>query len=95
MSTYKILFKTCDAIALAYERQFMDLNMYDDSYELFLSSLDKPNARILELGCGPGVISRFMMQRFPVFELIDAISLIYRKNEGVEEEHRVVIARKI
>ena len=65
MDTYKITFKTWDAIALAYERQFMDLNLYNDSYELFLSTLDKPNARILELGCGPGMIARFMMQRFP------------------------------
>lgn len=65
MNTYKITFKTWDAIVLAYERQFMDLNLYDDSYELFLSSLDKPNARILELGCGPGMITRFMIQRFP------------------------------
>lgn len=65
MNTYKITFKTWDAIVLAYERQFMDFNLYDDSYELFLSSLDKPNARILELGCGPGMITRFMIQRFP------------------------------
>lgn len=65
MDTYKITFKTWDAIASAYERQFMDLSLYNDSYKLFLSSLDKPNARILELGCGPGMITRFMMQRFP------------------------------
>ena len=65
MNTYKITFKTWDAIVLDYERQFMDLSLYNDSYDLFLKVIDNPKASILELGCGPGMITRYMMQRFP------------------------------
>lgn len=43
----------------------MDLNLYDSTYDLFCSELNNPRASILEIGCGPGNITRQLLLRMP------------------------------
>lgn len=57
-----------DKQAKAYQRIFMDLHLYDETYEAFCE-LVKPNARVLELGCGPGNITRYVLNKRPDLQL--------------------------
>jgi 2-polyprenyl-3-methyl-5-hydroxy-6-metoxy-1,4-benzoquinol methylase len=51
--------------ASQYEEKFMSLELYDPAYEFFLKALGKKSARVLDIGCGPGNISRYLLNRNP------------------------------
>lgn len=52
-----------------YEERFMDLTLYDGSYDAFCELLPERPV-LLELGCGPGNISRYMLLKFPMADLL-------------------------
>lgn len=62
---YSHTIRTWNKLALVYEERFMDLNLYDSTYDLFCSELNNPRASILEIGCGPGNITRQLLLRMP------------------------------
>lgn len=70
MDKYQETFKTWDKIAFLYQEKFMNLDIYDKSYEIICNSLDKSNPKILEIGCGPGNISRYFLSKRPDFEIL-------------------------
>jgi 2-polyprenyl-3-methyl-5-hydroxy-6-metoxy-1,4-benzoquinol methylase len=39
----------------------MDLDLYNDTYDRFLDLIIKINATILEIGCGPGNITKYLL----------------------------------
>jgi predicted TPR repeat methyltransferase len=69
MDSYNITFKTWNAVAQAYQDKFMDLDLYNDSYDRFCRLVKKSPARILEIGCGPGNIARYLLSQRPDFIL--------------------------
>jgi 2-polyprenyl-3-methyl-5-hydroxy-6-metoxy-1,4-benzoquinol methylase len=52
----------------------MYLDLYDDTYDKFCNLIIKQNARIFEIGCGPGNITKYLLSKRPGFyiEAIDA-----------------------
>ena len=62
---YKETIQTWNNIAQRYEDKFMDLLIYDDSYDSFINLISNSNASILEIGCGPGNISKYILKRLP------------------------------
>lgn len=48
--------------ASEYQEKFMDVGLYYDGLDEFIKRL-KPNAEILELGCGPGNITQYLLQQ--------------------------------
>lgn len=69
MDNYNITFQTWDKLASAYQDKFMDLDLYNDTYDLFCE-LVKPNgASVLEIGCGPGNITRYILAKRPDFNI--------------------------
>jgi cyclopropane fatty-acyl-phospholipid synthase-like methyltransferase len=48
-----------NGLAEKYRDTFMDLDLYNDSYDRFLEKLPL-NAKVLEIGCGPGNITRYL-----------------------------------
>ena len=74
MDRYKTTIKTWNKVALMYQEKFMDLDLYDDSYDLFCELIAKKNANILEIGCGPGNITRYLLSKRPDFK-IEAIDV--------------------
>ncbi|GAB3835300.1 class I SAM-dependent methyltransferase [Hymenobacter jeollabukensis] len=58
-----------DQLAQAYQDKFMDLDLYDDSYDR-LAQLLPPSARVLELGCGPGNVTRALLRRRPDLHIL-------------------------
>ncbi len=65
MDKYQITFETWNKIAQLYQDKFMDLDLYDDTYDSFCQQLRKPAPSILEIGCGPGNITRYLLSKVP------------------------------
>lgn len=64
----QLTFDTWNRIAALYERRFMDLDIYNRTYDLFCDLLPS-KASVLELACGPGNITRYLLQQRPDLEV--------------------------
>ena len=53
----------------AYQDKFMDLDLYDDTYNALIRLIEKRNPSIFEIGCGPGNITRYLLKRRPDFQI--------------------------
>lgn len=69
MNSDKETFDTWNKIADLYEEKFMDLDLYNESYDFICSAIDKKNAKLLEIGCGPGNIARYLLSKRPDFDI--------------------------
>jgi predicted TPR repeat methyltransferase len=74
MDRYKITFNSWDKVASVYQDYFMDLELYNDTFDIFCQLLEKPNARIFEIACGPGNITKYLLSKRPDFK-IEAIDI--------------------
>ena len=52
-------------VANLYEDKFMDLNLYNETYDFLCNSLVKKKANIFEIGCGPGNITKYLLHKRP------------------------------
>ncbi|HTN44749.1 MAG TPA: class I SAM-dependent methyltransferase [Flavipsychrobacter sp.] len=69
MDKYQRTLETWDKVAQHYQEKFMDLDLYDDTYDQFCQQVEKKNPHILEIGCGPGNITRQLLARRPDFKI--------------------------
>lgn len=69
MDRDKETFETWNKIALLYQEKFMDLDLYNVTYDFICNSILKVNAKILEIGCGPGNITKYLLSRRPDFDI--------------------------
>lgn len=74
MNNYKETFETWNKVAKLYQDKFMDLDLYNTSYDIFCEQIIKKNPRILEIGCGPGNITNYLLKKRPDF-MIEAIDI--------------------
>lgn len=70
MDKTKIAVDVFDKNASLYQTKFMDVSMYDDSFDLFCSYIPKKEAEILELACGPGNITKYLLDKRPDFKIL-------------------------
>jgi len=68
-SRYQETFKTWNKIAKSYEDKFMNLDLYNETYSIFCESINKANASLLEIGCGPGNITKQLLTKRPDFRI--------------------------
>jgi 2-polyprenyl-3-methyl-5-hydroxy-6-metoxy-1,4-benzoquinol methylase len=61
---------TWNKLANLYQERFMDLNIYNESYDLFIEKLLTKNSNILEIGCGPGNISKYLLSKNPNLNIL-------------------------
>ncbi len=82
--------KTWDTIAQRYEDTFMKLELYNDTYKSFCDLLLRPDASVIEIGCGPGNITRHILGLNPKIKVLatdiskNMIDLAKRNNPEVE-----------
>ncbi|MEP7080320.1 MAG: class I SAM-dependent methyltransferase [Ginsengibacter sp.] len=69
MDRYKQTFDTWNKIASLYQDKFMNLDLYNNTYDLICSSVNIVNAKILEIGCGPGNITKYLLSKRPDFNI--------------------------
>lgn len=74
MDRYQSTFNMYNKVAQLYQDKFMDLNLYNDTYDLFCQYIKKQNAPIFEIACGPGNITRYILTKRPDF-IIEAIDM--------------------
>jgi len=74
MDTYKQTIKAWNLVAERYRDKFMDMEMYNKSYDFFCSLIPQKEAKIFEIGCGPGNITRYLSAKRPDYQIeaIDA-----------------------
>ncbi len=58
-------FNTWNKVAKIYEDKFMKMDLYNETYDFFCQSIKKENANILEIGCGPGNITKYLLNKRP------------------------------
>ncbi len=61
---------TWNKLAGIYEEKFMDLDLYDETYEFVCNNIPVENAKLLEIGCGPGNITRYLLSKRPDFDIL-------------------------
>ncbi len=99
MENFDISVQRFDEFASEYAQRFMDLNSYSDSIDRFCDYIPGQQPLLLELGCGPGNVTRLLKSRFPESQ-ITAIDLapkmieIARKQMS-EVDFRVMDVRNI
>lgn len=71
MDRYRETFDTWNNINIAsiYQDKFMDLNLYNNTYDYISTSIDKPKAKLLEIGCGPENITKHLLSKRPDFDI--------------------------
>lgn len=69
MDKYAITHKTYNTTAQQFQDKFMNLSLYHNSYDA-LCSLLPTHANILDVGCGPGNITRYFLQKLPSAQIL-------------------------
>lgn len=70
MDKTKIAVDVFDKLANFYQAKFMDVSLYHDTFDVFCNNMKKQNADILELACGPGNITQYLLSKRPDFKLL-------------------------
>ena len=88
-----------DEFADEFAQRFMNVDAYRDSIEQFCDLIQPDRPRILELGCGPGNVTRVLKTRFPesritAIDLAPAMIEIARKDLP-EVDFRMMDVREI
>jgi cyclopropane fatty-acyl-phospholipid synthase-like methyltransferase len=61
---------TWNNIAGLYNDKFMDLTLYDATYDYVCDVVALSGAKILDVGCGPGNITKYLLAKRPDFEIL-------------------------
>jgi 2-polyprenyl-3-methyl-5-hydroxy-6-metoxy-1,4-benzoquinol methylase len=56
--------------AAMYQDKYMDVSLYHDVLDLFCNSLPKENAEVLEIACGPGNITQYLLSKRPGLHIL-------------------------
>lgn len=70
MDRYKETFETWNKVASCYQEKFMDLNIYNETYDLICTGIENKHAKILDVGCGPGNITQYLLSNRPDFDVL-------------------------
>lgn len=63
MDKYQETFETWNKIANLYEDKFMNLSLYNDTYDFFYNTLTQEQINVFEIGCGPGNITKYLLSK--------------------------------
>ena len=61
---------TYNNLAKNYQERFMEMQLYNDTYDKFCSLIEKKEASILEIACGPGNVTKYLLSKRPDFNLL-------------------------
>lgn len=90
MDKTQIAVSVFDKLANLYQDKFMDTGMYHESFNLFCDAIGPKAATILEVGCGPGNITKYLLSKRPDLRILgtdlapNMIALAKLNNPGAE-----------
>jgi 2-polyprenyl-3-methyl-5-hydroxy-6-metoxy-1,4-benzoquinol methylase len=70
MDKYQIIVDTFDRRAQQYQDKYMDISLYSQTFDAFCQLISQPNADILELACGPGNVTQYLLSQRPDFNIL-------------------------
>ena len=88
-----------DKYAMEYAERFGDTTAYHESFDIFCNAVQKEDAAILELACGPGNITKYLLNKRPDFKIIatdlspNMLEVAKQLNPGAE--FRIMDARDL
>jgi 2-polyprenyl-3-methyl-5-hydroxy-6-metoxy-1,4-benzoquinol methylase len=59
-----------DRRAQSYQDKFMDTALYHDTFDMFCNHITHEDAHILDVACGPGNITQYLLQKRPSFKIL-------------------------
>ena len=62
--------KVFSKYAKVYEDKFMEVTLFHDTYDSFLGLLPKNDSAILDIGCGPGNITKYLLDNHPELSVL-------------------------
>lgn len=70
MDKYQITIETYNKCAQQYQDKFMDLALYNSAYDIFCKLINKVNAEVLDVACGPGNITKYLLKHQPNYKIL-------------------------
>ena len=70
MDQTKVAVSVFNKLAQAYQDKFMDVSLYHNSFDIFCQNIKKENASVLELACGPGNITQYLLEKRPDLKIL-------------------------
>ena len=70
MDKTKIAVDVFDKWAIEYQDRFMNVDSYSDTFDLFCEHIQSENANLLELACGPGNITKYLLTKRPDLKIL-------------------------
>jgi 2-polyprenyl-3-methyl-5-hydroxy-6-metoxy-1,4-benzoquinol methylase len=70
MDKTKIAVDVFNKLADLYQSKFMDVSLYHDSFTVFCNAINKIQPNVLELACGPGNITKYLISQRPDFKIV-------------------------
>lgn len=99
MDKYRETFETWNRIAQLYQEKFMNLELYNETYDYLLNLLSHDIAKVLDVGCGPGNISRYLLLKKPSLKLkgldVSANMMALYKEHNPTAESAVMDCRQL
>lgn len=59
-----------DKMANVYQEKFMDVSLYHITLDTFCKLIENQNAEMLEIACGPGNITKYLLQQRPDLKIL-------------------------
>lgn len=69
MNKATITQETYNKSAFQYQSKFMNFNLYNEMYDAFCEAIKIKNPEIFEIACGPGNITRYLLNKRPDFNI--------------------------
>ncbi len=60
---------TWNKVAQIYQEKFMKMDLYDVTYDYFSTIISDENASVLDIGCGPGNITKYLLSKNPNYKI--------------------------
>ena len=57
-------------LAHGYQEKYMDVSLYHPTLDIFCNSIENNSAEILELACGPGNITQYLLNKKPEYHIL-------------------------
>lgn len=57
-------------LAKEYQDKFMNVDLYGDTFDFFCEKIEVQNANVLEIACGPGNITQYLLKKRPDLKVL-------------------------
>lgn len=75
MDSFEISVKRFDEFASEYAERFMNIDSYCKHFDKFIDLIESSRPKVLELGCDPGNVTRYIKQGLQLSDII-AVDLV-------------------